>query len=215
MRAPWRDQGRTPGRSREGRQLGGRRPQTAGIGHAMTEEEKLTVECAKEARRQAALLPDGPIRDALLEKARLYEAKIPEARAVKTSPALIRPTPIRSSERNRIRCRTESARRGPFQLRGPHGGRRDDAPSPTSERNGSRSRSSAKNFWLTRRAVGFLAKKSFADALELFWSPLNSLSPPHRWPGRLRGPRKQGGRRPGVRRRLVSILLFGGFGYEV
>jgi hypothetical protein len=48
------------------------------IGYAMTEEEKMTVECAKEARRQAALLPDGPIRDALLEKVRLYEAKIRE-----------------------------------------------------------------------------------------------------------------------------------------
>jgi hypothetical protein len=43
----------------------------------MTEEER-TVDCAKEARRQAALLPDGPIRDALLEKVRFYEAKILE-----------------------------------------------------------------------------------------------------------------------------------------
>jgi len=36
------------------------------------------AECAREARHQAALLPDGPIRDALLKKAREYEAEVPE-----------------------------------------------------------------------------------------------------------------------------------------
>jgi hypothetical protein len=44
------------------------------------ETEELTrkaAECAREARHQAALLPEGPIRDALLEKARQYEAQIP------------------------------------------------------------------------------------------------------------------------------------------
>ncbi|MCP1972890.1 MULTISPECIES: hypothetical protein [Bradyrhizobium] len=35
------------------------------------------AECAREARHQAALLPEGPIRDALLEKAKQYEAQIP------------------------------------------------------------------------------------------------------------------------------------------
>ncbi|MGY4314960.1 hypothetical protein [Bradyrhizobium sp. JR3.5] len=43
------------------------------------EAEELAIEaaqCAKEARHQAALLPEGPIRDALLEKASQYEALI-------------------------------------------------------------------------------------------------------------------------------------------
>ncbi|MCC8938996.1 hypothetical protein H8A99_21590 [Bradyrhizobium sp. Arg68] len=35
------------------------------------------AECAREARHQAALLPEGPVRDALLEKAKQYEAQIP------------------------------------------------------------------------------------------------------------------------------------------
>jgi hypothetical protein len=35
-------------------------------------------ELAREARKQAALLPDGPVREALLEKAKQYEAAIPE-----------------------------------------------------------------------------------------------------------------------------------------
>ncbi|MGY4568425.1 MULTISPECIES: hypothetical protein [Bradyrhizobium] len=35
------------------------------------------AECAREARHQAALLPQGPVRDALLEKAKQYEAQIP------------------------------------------------------------------------------------------------------------------------------------------
>lgn len=39
----------------------------------MTKEQEVTSECAREARRQAALLPPGPIRDALLEKAHQYE----------------------------------------------------------------------------------------------------------------------------------------------
>ncbi|MHC2246111.1 DUF3606 domain-containing protein [Bradyrhizobium elkanii] len=39
----------------------------------VTKEHELNAECAQEARRQAALLPPGPVRDALLEKARQYE----------------------------------------------------------------------------------------------------------------------------------------------
>jgi hypothetical protein len=40
--------------------------------------EEKAAECAREARHQAALLPEGPIRDALLEKARQYERRVPE-----------------------------------------------------------------------------------------------------------------------------------------
>lgn len=40
--------------------------------------EEKAAECAREARHQAALLPEGPIRDALLEKARQYEQQIAE-----------------------------------------------------------------------------------------------------------------------------------------
>lgn len=39
----------------------------------MTREQEFALECAREARRQAGLLPRGPVRDALLEKARQYE----------------------------------------------------------------------------------------------------------------------------------------------
>jgi hypothetical protein len=42
-----------------------------------TLEEK-AAECAREARKQAALLAPGPVRDALLQKAKAYEAEIPE-----------------------------------------------------------------------------------------------------------------------------------------
>ena len=42
----------------------------------MTEEEKLAAQHAHEARRQAKLLPNGPVRDALLEKAKHFEASI-------------------------------------------------------------------------------------------------------------------------------------------
>ena len=42
-----------------------------------TIEEK-PAECAREARKQAALLAPGPVRDALLQKAREYEAEIPK-----------------------------------------------------------------------------------------------------------------------------------------
>ncbi|WP_170991702.1 hypothetical protein [Bradyrhizobium elkanii] len=35
------------------------------------------AECAREARHQAALLPEGPVRDALIEKAKQYESQIP------------------------------------------------------------------------------------------------------------------------------------------
>ncbi|RXH20124.1 hypothetical protein EAS54_03835 [Bradyrhizobium guangzhouense] len=41
-----------------------------------TLSERLT-EAAREARAQAQLLPDGRLRDVLLEKARQYEAQIP------------------------------------------------------------------------------------------------------------------------------------------
>ena len=37
-----------------------------------------SAECAREARKQAALLAPGPVRDALLQKAKEYEAEIPE-----------------------------------------------------------------------------------------------------------------------------------------
>lgn len=36
------------------------------------------AECAREAGHQAALLPDGPVKDALLEKAADYASGIPE-----------------------------------------------------------------------------------------------------------------------------------------
>ena len=36
------------------------------------------AECSREARHQAALLPDGPIKDALLDKARDYASTVPE-----------------------------------------------------------------------------------------------------------------------------------------
>ena len=35
------------------------------------------AECAREARHQAALLPEGPVRDALIDKAKQYEAQVP------------------------------------------------------------------------------------------------------------------------------------------
>ena len=41
------------------------------------------AECAREARHQAALLPAGPIRDALLEKAKGYETEVPEDKSYK------------------------------------------------------------------------------------------------------------------------------------
>ncbi|MCP1915900.1 hypothetical protein J2R96_008380 [Bradyrhizobium elkanii] len=43
------------------------------------------AECAREARHQAALLPEGPVRDALLEKAKHYEAQIPDDTTYKTT----------------------------------------------------------------------------------------------------------------------------------
>ena len=42
-----------------------------------TLEEK-TAECASEARKKAALLACGLVRDALLQKAKEYEAEIPK-----------------------------------------------------------------------------------------------------------------------------------------
>jgi hypothetical protein len=44
------------------------------------ETEAKAAECAREARKQAALLPPSKIRDALVEKAKEYEAEIPEDR---------------------------------------------------------------------------------------------------------------------------------------
>ena len=41
------------------------------------------AECAREARHQAALLPEGPIRDAPLEKAKGYETEVPEDKTYK------------------------------------------------------------------------------------------------------------------------------------
>jgi hypothetical protein len=55
-------------------------------------DERL-AECAHEARKQARLLPNGALRDALLEKARQYEVQIsmnawlltPSARSAETN----------------------------------------------------------------------------------------------------------------------------------
>jgi hypothetical protein len=41
-----------------------------------TQREDWLAEAAREARKQAKLLPPGSLRDALLEKARQYEAQI-------------------------------------------------------------------------------------------------------------------------------------------
>jgi len=43
-----------------------------------TETQDKAAECAREARKQAALLAPGKVRDALLEKARQYEAEVPD-----------------------------------------------------------------------------------------------------------------------------------------
>ncbi|MBV9456777.1 MAG: hypothetical protein JO141_04570 [Bradyrhizobium sp.] len=43
-----------------------------------SEIEEKSAECAREARKQAALLAPGKVRDALLEKVKQYEAAIPE-----------------------------------------------------------------------------------------------------------------------------------------
>jgi hypothetical protein len=43
--------------------------------HELSLDERL-AECAREARKQGQLLPNGELRDALLEKARQYEAQI-------------------------------------------------------------------------------------------------------------------------------------------
>jgi hypothetical protein len=43
-----------------------------------TETKAKAVECAREARKQAALLAAGKLRDALLQKAKEDEAEIPE-----------------------------------------------------------------------------------------------------------------------------------------
>jgi hypothetical protein len=49
------------------------------VQHRADQERPLNerlAECAREARKQADLLPAGELRDALLEKARQYEAQI-------------------------------------------------------------------------------------------------------------------------------------------
>jgi hypothetical protein len=51
----------------------------------MTETEDKAAECAREARKQAALLAPGKVRDALLEKVRQYEAEIPEDKSYETN----------------------------------------------------------------------------------------------------------------------------------
>jgi hypothetical protein len=55
-----------------------------GVGPMAIEEK--AMECGREARKQAALLPSGPVRDALLEKARQYEMVIEESGSVAISP---------------------------------------------------------------------------------------------------------------------------------
>jgi hypothetical protein len=45
------------------------------VRHETSLDERL-IERAREARKQAGLLPSGELRDALLEKARQYEAQI-------------------------------------------------------------------------------------------------------------------------------------------
>ena len=43
-----------------------------------TENQAKPAECAREARKQAALLAPGEIRDALMEKVKRYEAELAE-----------------------------------------------------------------------------------------------------------------------------------------
>jgi hypothetical protein len=42
------------------------------------EIQEKSAECAREARKQAALLAPGKVRDALMEKVKQYESEIPE-----------------------------------------------------------------------------------------------------------------------------------------
>jgi hypothetical protein len=51
----------------------------------MAETQDKAAECAREARKQAALLAPGKVRDALLEKARQYEALVPEDKTYDTN----------------------------------------------------------------------------------------------------------------------------------
>jgi hypothetical protein len=54
----------------------------------MTDDREVVdkaAECAREARKQAALLAPGKVRDALLEKARQYEAVIPVDKTYETN----------------------------------------------------------------------------------------------------------------------------------
>jgi hypothetical protein len=43
-----------------------------------TEMKVKAAECAREARKQAAMLAPGTLRDALLAKVKQYEAEVPE-----------------------------------------------------------------------------------------------------------------------------------------
>jgi hypothetical protein len=51
----------------------------------MTETQDKAAECAREARKQVALLAPGKVRDALLEKVRQYEALVPEDKTCETN----------------------------------------------------------------------------------------------------------------------------------
>jgi len=55
-----------------------RKYRTSAMSSITTTLEEKSAECAREARKQAALLAPGPVRDALLQKAKEYEAEIPE-----------------------------------------------------------------------------------------------------------------------------------------
>ncbi|NLS67761.1 hypothetical protein E3H11_02145 [Bradyrhizobium brasilense] len=71
----------------------------------MTREQDVSAECAREARKQAALLPPGPVRDALLEKARQYELLL-QVHNVAPRPSRarhIKAMPSQSAARERLR----------------------------------------------------------------------------------------------------------------
>jgi len=51
----------------------------------MTREIDYKLECAREARHQAALLAPGKLRDALMEKVRIYESEVQAPVPIKVS----------------------------------------------------------------------------------------------------------------------------------
>jgi len=51
----------------------------------MTSETDHKLECAREARHQAALLAPGKLRDALMEKVRIYESEVQAPVPIKVS----------------------------------------------------------------------------------------------------------------------------------